>query len=98
MKKINIAGYEFNNFGSNNYSNRMELITSTDRPSEIFKKVKPYKNVKETFIKLKEAGYKVAILSDFPPEQKGDIWGVLPYCDGVYGAEHIGALKPSKYT
>lgn len=65
---------------------------------EIFKKVKPYKNVQETFKKLKEAGYKVAILSDFPPEQKGDIWGVLPYCDGVFGAEHIGALKPSKYT
>ena len=63
-----------------------------------FKKVKCYKNVKETFKKLKEAGYKIAILSDFPPEQKGELWGVLPYCDGVYGAEKIGALKPSKYT
>ena len=40
MEKINIAGYEFNNFGSNNYSNEMELITSTDRPSEIVEKVK----------------------------------------------------------
>lgn len=40
MEKINIAGYEFNNFGSNNYSNEMELITSTDRPSEIIEKVK----------------------------------------------------------
>ncbi|MBR5933703.1 MAG: HAD family hydrolase [Treponema sp.] len=63
-----------------------------------FKKVKCYKNVKETFIKLKEAGYKIAILSDFPPEQKGDMWGVLPYCDGVFSAEKIGALKPSKYS
>lgn len=40
MEKINIEGYEFNNFGSNNYSNGMELITSTDRPSEIIEKVK----------------------------------------------------------
>ena len=40
MEKINIAGYEFNNFGSNNYSNGMELITSIDRPSEILQKVK----------------------------------------------------------
>lgn len=63
-----------------------------------FKKVKPYKNVKETFEKLKEAGYKIAILSDFPPEQKGDLWGILPYCDYVFGAEKIGALKPSKYS
>lgn len=63
-----------------------------------FKNVKPFKNVSETFQKLKEAGYKIAILSDFPPEQKGDLWGLLPYCDGVFGAEKIGALKPSKYT
>lgn len=65
---------------------------------EYFKKVKPFKNVQETFKRLKEAGYKIAILSDFPPEQKGELWGLLPYCDGVWGAEHIGALKPSKYT
>lgn len=65
---------------------------------DVFKKVKPYKDVELTFKKLKEAGYKVAILSDFPPEQKGELWGLLPYCDGVFSAERIGALKPSKYT
>ncbi|MCR5612928.1 HAD family hydrolase [Treponema sp.] len=63
-----------------------------------FEKIRPYKNVLETFKALKNAGYKIAILSDFPPEQKGELWGLLPYCDGVYSAEKIGSLKPSKYT
>jgi len=62
-----------------------------------FEKVKPYSNVLETFRKFSEAGYKLAILSDFPPEQKGSIWGVIPYCTMVLGTEQIGALKPSKY-
>lgn len=62
-----------------------------------FKKVKPYKHINETFIKFKEAGLKLAILSDFPPAQKGDIWGVAKYCDVILGSEECGALKPSKY-
>ena len=62
-----------------------------------FKKVKPYKNVLETFKALKESGIKIGILSDLPPEQKGNIWGVIDYCDVILGSEKIGALKPSKY-
>ena len=62
-----------------------------------FKKIKPYKGVVETFKLLKEAGYKIGILSDLPPEQKGNIWGLAEYCDVVLGSEKIGALKPSKY-
>lgn len=60
-------------------------------------KTKPFSYVKETFQKLKESGYKIALLSDFPPSQKGDTWGLLPYCDVIVGSEEIGALKPSKY-
>ncbi len=62
-----------------------------------FKNLKPYKNVTETFCKLHEAGYRLALLSDFPPEQKGEIWGIIPYCEVILGTEKIGALKPSKY-
>jgi len=62
-----------------------------------FKKVKPYKGVEETFQALKDAGLKIGILSDLPPEQKGDIWGLSKYCDVILGSERIGALKPSKY-
>lgn len=62
-----------------------------------FKHVKPYPNVQETFKELKEAGLKIGILSDLPPEQKGDIWGLAKYCDVILGSEQIGALKPSKF-
>ena len=63
--------------------------------AKYFKRVKPYDGVVETFAKLKEAGYKIALLSDFPPEQKGDVWGVKDLCDVVLGTEETGALKPS---
>ncbi|MBO6218974.1 MAG: HAD family hydrolase [Treponema sp.] len=62
-----------------------------------FEKIKPFKNALEVFKKLHEKGFKLALLSDFPPSQKGDIWGIIPYCDLILGTEEIGALKPSKY-
>ena len=37
-------------------------------------------------------------MSDFPPEQKKDIWGTAPLCDVIMGSEKTGALKPSIYT
>lgn len=63
-----------------------------------FDVVKPYPHVQETFRKFKEAGLKVAILSDFPPHQKGNIFGCAEYCDVIMGSEECGALKPSSYT
>ncbi len=68
-----------------------------DGLKKYFKKIKPFKNVGETFRLLKEKGYKIALLSDFPPEQKDDVWGLASHCDFVLGTEKIGALKPSKY-
>lgn len=62
-----------------------------------FSRVKPYKGAIETALAFKEAGLKIAILSDFPPEQKGDIWGLKDACDVVMGSEESGALKPSIY-
>jgi len=60
-------------------------------------KIKPYKYTTEAFKTLKEKGFKLALLSDFPPSQKGDVWGLSNYCDLVLGSEELGALKPSKY-
>lgn len=60
-------------------------------------KTKTFSNVEETFSRLREAGYRIALLSDFPPSQKGETWGLLKYCDVVLGSEESGALKPSKY-
>ena len=65
--------------------------------AKYFKNIKTYENVYETFEKLKEAGYRLALLSDFPPEQKGELWGLKPFCDKILSTEKIGALKPSKY-
>ena len=63
-----------------------------------FTKVKPFKYIEECLQDMKAQGLKLAILSDFPPEQKGDLWGFLPYFDVVLGSEACGALKPSVYT
>ncbi len=63
-----------------------------------FDRIACYKDVPETFRKFKEAGLKIALLSDFPPEQKGAIWGIKPYCDVILGTEFLGALKPSAYS
>ncbi|MCR4789668.1 MAG: HAD family hydrolase [Treponemataceae bacterium] len=77
-----------------------ELIQQTvyDGLRPYFKKIRPYKDA-ENFIKAcKEAGLKIGILSDFPPEQKDDIWGLNKYCDVIMGSEAHGALKPSIYV
>lgn len=63
-----------------------------------FKKIKPFTGVEDFFKALKDKNIKIGILSDFPPEQKGDIWGLSKYCDVIMGSEECGALKPSIYT
>ena len=60
-----------------------------------FLHISPYPFVKEVILQLKTAGFKIGILSDFPPEQKGDVWGILPLCDAALNSEAAGALKPS---
>ncbi len=62
-----------------------------------FSKIKTFSHVEEAFKAFRDAGYKIAVLSDFPPAQKGDFWGLSKYCDLIVGSEEIGALKPSKY-
>jgi len=60
-----------------------------------FKKIVPCKDSLDTVKSFKEAGFKIALLSDFPPEQKGGLWGFQPYCDVILGTEACGALKPA---
>ena len=61
-----------------------------------FLRIRPYPFAREAIIQLKEAGFKIGILSDFPPEQKDSVWGILPLCDAVLNSEALGALKPSR--
>ena len=60
-----------------------------------FARIKPYFFAKEAIEKFKSEGLKIGLLSDFLPEQKNDVWGILPLCDTALGSETIGALKPS---
>lgn len=75
----------------------MIKLIAYDGLKPYFEKIKPFKHVQEVFKTLHEKGCKIALLSDFPPDQKGEIWGLVPYCDLILGSEEIGALKPSKY-
>lgn len=75
----------------------MIKLIAYDGLKPYFEKIKPFKHVEETFKTLRKQGIKIALLSDFPPDQKGEIWGLVPYCDLILGSEAIGALKPSKY-
>lgn len=63
----------------------------------LFSKIRPYKYAKETIATLKHMGIRIGLLSDFPIEQKGNVWGILPYSDANIGAENVGALKPSPF-
>ncbi|MBQ9239563.1 MAG: HAD family hydrolase [Treponema sp.] len=60
-----------------------------------FKRIKPFPGVLETFKAFYDAGLKLGVLSDFPPEQKGDLWGCRAYAAVVLSAEATGALKPA---
>jgi putative hydrolase of the HAD superfamily len=63
--------------------------------SPFFKKIPLYPFAREAIEAFHGAGLKIGLLSDFPPEQKGDVWGIAPYCDVILGSEKLGALKPS---
>jgi len=62
---------------------------------KMFRTIRPCKGAYDFIKKLKDNGYKIGILSDFPPEQKGEIWGIKSLCDVILGTEAAGALKPS---
>lgn len=70
---------------------------SYDGLKKKFRKIKPYDHAYEFMKKCKDAGLKVGILSDFPPSQKDDIWGMKELCDVCIGSEEAGCLKPCIY-
>ncbi len=76
------------------YSQIKEIVYDGLKP--YYLAVKPFADVHEAFQTLKDKGIRLAVLSDFPVEQKGDIWGLAPLCDVLFGSENIGVLKPSK--
>jgi putative hydrolase of the HAD superfamily len=60
----------------------------------LFKKVKPYRYVRETLGDLKAAGLALGLLSDFPAERKLEYLGLDAYWDTVICSEEVNRLKP----
>jgi putative hydrolase of the HAD superfamily len=59
-----------------------------------FANIKLYPHVRETLTALRRGGLKLALLSDFPPEEKLRVLGLAELWDLVLCSEVIGALKP----
>jgi putative hydrolase of the HAD superfamily len=60
-----------------------------------FKKIRLFPYVVETLRALREAGLKLGMLSDFPPEIKLKNLGIDGLWDTALGSEQTGALKPA---
>ena len=60
-----------------------------------FTGIKIFPRLKETLLAIKEAGFRLAVLSDLPPVQKLSLLGLEGFFDVVLSSEETGALKPS---
>jgi putative hydrolase of the HAD superfamily len=61
----------------------------------LFFGVKPFPHVRETLAAFRNAGLRLAILSDFPPGRKISLLGLDDFFELVLSTEETGRLKPS---
>jgi putative hydrolase of the HAD superfamily len=59
-----------------------------------FKKIRLFPHVRETLEAFRNAGIKLGLLSDFPPEIKLENLGILEFWDTIVCSERVGCLKP----
>jgi putative hydrolase of the HAD superfamily len=62
----------------------------------LFKNIKLFNKAADTLAALKEAGYRLGILSDFPLDKKLEYLGISGIWDAVLCSENSGAIKPHK--
>lgn len=60
----------------------------------LFKGLELFPHVRETLGNFKDRGYKLGLLSDFPPEKKLEYLGLTGLWDSVLCSEETGRLKP----
>jgi putative hydrolase of the HAD superfamily len=60
----------------------------------LFTRIAPFPRVRETLETFKQEGFKLGLLSDFPPETKLANMGLDGYWDTVLCSEVIGRIKP----
>ncbi|MDR1252431.1 MAG: HAD family hydrolase [Treponema sp.] len=61
-----------------------------------FTKIRLFPHVAETLAAFRQAGLKLGMLSDFPPETKLTCLGIGDYWDTALCSERFGALKPDR--
>jgi putative hydrolase of the HAD superfamily len=59
-----------------------------------FKNIKPFRWAKETIDALWKSGFKLGLLSDFPPDTKLEYMGLGGFWDAVLCSESFGTIKP----
>jgi putative hydrolase of the HAD superfamily len=59
-----------------------------------FARIKPFPYMAETLGSLKASGFRLGLLSDFPPRRKLELLGLDGFFDAVFSTEEFGALKP----
>ncbi|MDR2483518.1 MAG: HAD family hydrolase [Treponema sp.] len=60
----------------------------------LFKRIKPYRHLRQTLEQLRGAGFKLGLLSDFPPENKLAHMELDGFWDALLCSEVLGRLKP----
>jgi putative hydrolase of the HAD superfamily len=60
----------------------------------LFRRIKPYAHVRETLEALRRRGFRLGVLSDFPPAKKLEHLGLGGFWDAVLCSEDSGRLKP----
>ncbi|MDR0402499.1 MAG: HAD family hydrolase [Treponema sp.] len=63
--------------------------------AEYFARITPFPHAAETLIFLKASGFRLGLLSDFPPRRKLELLGLDDLFDAVFSTEEFGALKPN---
>ncbi|MDR0878422.1 MAG: HAD family hydrolase [Treponema sp.] len=61
----------------------------------LFRKIKPFPHVRETLRSIRDGGFRLGLLSDFPPEKKLEYMGLGGLWEVVCCSERIGRLKPA---
>ncbi|MDR0585859.1 MAG: HAD family hydrolase [Treponema sp.] len=61
---------------------------------EHFARIKPFPHTAETLSSLKTLGFRLGLLSDFPPRRKLELLGLDGFFDAVFSTEELGVLKP----
>ncbi|QQO09029.1 HAD family hydrolase [Breznakiella homolactica] len=60
----------------------------------LFKRIRLFSHVKETLQALRDSGFKLGLLSDFPPERKAEYLGIAGCWDTIFSSEITNHLKP----